>query len=150
MPKNYGKLAIRLAFPGCVNRPFYHVVVIKKHMGRDKPPIEQLGTYDPMPNIHNEKLVALNLDRLQHYIMRRADITKPVEKLLGKCSKMCRGSFALTDTDSGTDSDSDSKPNGYIVLCRTCSGCIDSDSDRYSLFLYRTGIRVRVHLRQCK
>ena len=87
MPKNYGKLAIRLALHGCVNRPFYHVVVIKKHMGRDKPPIEQLGTYDPMPNIHNEKLVALNLDRLQHYIMKKeADITKPVAKLLGKYS----------------------------------------------------------------
>ena len=29
------------------------------------------------------------------------------------------GSFTLTETDSGTDSDSDSKPNGYIVLCKT-------------------------------
>ena len=29
------------------------------------------------------------------------------------------GSFTLTETDSGTDSDSDSKPGGYIVLCRT-------------------------------
>ena len=36
--------------------------------------------------------------------------------------------FTLTETDSGTDSDSDSKPNGYIVLCRTCSDCTDSDS----------------------
>ena len=29
------------------------------------------------------------------------------------------GSFTLTEMDSGTDSDSDSKPNGYILLCRT-------------------------------
>ena len=29
------------------------------------------------------------------------------------------GSFTLTDRDSGTESDSDSKPDGYIVLCRT-------------------------------
>ena len=29
------------------------------------------------------------------------------------------GSFTLTETDSGTDLDSDSKPNGYIVQCRT-------------------------------
>ena len=29
------------------------------------------------------------------------------------------GSFTLTETDSGTDSDSDFKPDGYIVLCRT-------------------------------
>ena len=27
----------------------------------------------------------------------------------------------------GTDSDSNSKPDGYIVLCRTCSHCTDSD-----------------------
>ena len=35
-----------------------------------------------------------------------------------------------------------------VVLWRTCSHC--TDSDPYSLFLYRTGIRVRVRLRQCK
>ena len=29
------------------------------------------------------------------------------------------GSFTLTETDSNTDLDSDSKPNGYIVLYRT-------------------------------
>ena len=29
------------------------------------------------------------------------------------------GSFKLPEMDSGTDSDSDSKPDGYIVLCRT-------------------------------
>ena len=52
------------------------------------------------------------------------------------------------------DSDSDSKPKGYIVLCRTYSHFTDSNSDPYSLFLYRTGIRVRVRTRvdlwQCK
>ena len=31
------------------------------------------------------------------------------------------GLRTLPDTDSGTDSDSDSKPDGYIVLCKTCS-----------------------------
>ena len=46
------------------------------------------------------------------------------------------GSFTLPETDSGTDSDSDC----YIVLCRTCSHCTDSDLDPYFLFLYRTGI----------
>ena len=34
------------------------------------------------------------------------------------------------------------KFNGYIVLCRTCSHCTDSDWDPYFLFLCRTGIRV--------
>ena len=64
------------------------------------------------------------------------------------------GSFPLTETDSGIDSDLDSELDGYIVLCRTCSRYTDSDSDPYSLFLYRTGIWVRVPtriwVRQCK
>ena len=60
----------------------------------------------------------------------------------------CSDSFTLPDSDTDTDSDTDSKPNGYIVLCWKCSHCTDSGSDSYSLFLYRTGIRVR--LRQCK
>ena len=61
---------------------------------------------------------------------------------------LCNGLF----TRSGTDSNSDSKPDGYIVLCRICSHC--TDSDPYSLFPYRTGIWIwvctRVHLRQCE
>ena len=39
--------------------------------------------------------------------------------------------FTLTETDSGTDSDSDYEPGGYIVLCKTCSHRTDSDSDPY-------------------
>ena len=58
----------------------------------------------------------------------------------------------LTLTDSGMDLDSDSKPDGYIVLSRTCS--YYTDSDPYSRFLHGTGIRVRVctrvNLRKCK
>ena len=56
--------------------------------------------------------------------------------------------FTLTENKSGMDSDSDSKPDDSLVLCRTCT--YYTDSDPYSLFLYRTGIRVRVRLRQCK
>ena len=41
------------------------------------------------------------------------------------------GLFTLPQTDSGTDSDSDSKPDGYFVLCRTRSHCTDSNSDPY-------------------
>ena len=83
MPISFSKLAIRFALHGCKNRPFYHLVVMHKYKGRDKPPIEQLGSYDPMPNIHDEKLVAINFDRLQYYIIQGAEITRPVEKLLG-------------------------------------------------------------------
>ena len=43
----------------------------------------------------------------------------------------CISLFTLPDTDSGTDSDSDSKLDGYIVLYRTCSHCTDLNSDAY-------------------
>ena len=54
------------------------------------------------------------------------------------------GLTTLPDLDMGTNSDSDSKPDGYIKLRRTCSHCTDSGTDPYSLFLHRTEILVRV------
>ena len=77
-----GHLTIRLALGGCTNRPFYHIVAAHK-CPRDGRFVEQLGFYDPMTNSHGEKLVALNLDRIQHWIGCGAHITKPVEELLG-------------------------------------------------------------------
>ena len=44
---------------------------------------------------------------------------------------MLNDSFPLPETGSGTDLDS--KLNGYIALCKTCSYCTDSDSDPYSI-----------------
>ena len=62
------------------------------------------------------------------------------------------GLYTLTETDLGTDSDLDWKPDSYIVLCRIRSHCRGSESDPYDLFLYGKGSRVRVgtwvHLRQ--
>ena len=70
------------------------------------------------------------------------------------CLIVTNGSFTLPETDSGMDSDSDSKPNGYIVLCKTCSHCTDSDLGPYSPFLCRTRFWIwmctRVHLQQCQ
>ena len=42
---------------------------------------------------------------------------------------MSYGLFPLPDSDSDSDSYSDSKPYGYIELCRTCFHCTDLDSD---------------------
>lgn len=46
--------------------------------------IEQLGSYDPMPNTNNEKLVALNLERIKFWMGQGAHVTDPVAELLGK------------------------------------------------------------------
>lgn len=48
------------------------------------PVIEQVGTYDPMPNEHNEKLVTFNFERIRHWIGRGAHISTPVAEILGK------------------------------------------------------------------
>ena len=76
---------MKLTQRGCANRPFFHVVVIKSTYpnSRHIPPLEQVGTYDPLPNNHNEKLVALNLERIQHYLAHGVHLSKPVAQLLG-------------------------------------------------------------------
>ncbi|XP_077965595.1 small ribosomal subunit protein bS16m-like [Styela clava] len=74
---------IRLAVAGCTNRKYYRVVVGPHYGPRDKYEIEQLGTFDPMPNIFNEKTCALNFERIKYHIGMGAHITRPVRRLLG-------------------------------------------------------------------
>lgn len=45
--------------------------------------IEQVGTYDPMPNEKNEKLVTFNFERIRHWIGKGAFLSEPVAELLG-------------------------------------------------------------------
>ena len=74
---------IRLARFGCTNRPFFRLVVTQKYRASQGPVIEQVGSFDPMPNKNNEKLVALNIDRIKMYLAYGADMSKPAAKLLG-------------------------------------------------------------------
>lgn len=46
--------------------------------------IEQVGSYDPMINEHNEYLVALNLERIQYWMGEGANVSKPAADILGK------------------------------------------------------------------
>lgn len=80
-----GHVVIRMALAGHkqANRPFYRIVAAYNKRARDSKYIEQLGTYDPLPNIHNEKLVSFNFDRIKYWIGCGAHPTKPVAKLLG-------------------------------------------------------------------
>lgn len=81
-------LSIRLALHGCANRPFYHIVVMPARFNRDAKPTEQLGTFDPLVNKHNEKLVAVNFDRLRYWLARGARPSRPVAELLGRCDSV--------------------------------------------------------------
>ncbi|XP_030633216.1 small ribosomal subunit protein bS16m [Chanos chanos] len=78
-----GHVVIRLALGGATNRPFYRIVAAYNKRARDSKYIEQLGSYDPLPNIYNEKLVSFNYDRIKYWMGCGAHPTKPVAKLLG-------------------------------------------------------------------
>lgn len=85
--KYYGRPSIGLALFGCANRPFYHICVFPdRALGRrtESNILEQVGTFDPLPNQANEKLVALDVGRLKYWIgERNAHISVPVLELLG-------------------------------------------------------------------
>ncbi|RZC36297.1 Ribosomal S16 domain containing protein [Asbolus verrucosus] len=74
---------IRFVRKGCTNRPFFHIVVAERRREQFEPVIEQLGSYDPLPNENNEKLVSLNLERIRFWMGNGALVSKPVEQLLG-------------------------------------------------------------------
>ncbi|XP_055533427.1 probable 28S ribosomal protein S16, mitochondrial [Wyeomyia smithii] len=74
---------IRFARHGCTNRPFYHIVVMERRKCQHQPVIEQVGTYDPIPNEHNEKLVSFNFERVRYWLGSGAHLSTPVAELLG-------------------------------------------------------------------
>ncbi|CAH1364409.1 hypothetical protein MTP99_000789 [Tenebrio molitor] len=74
---------IRFVRQGCTNRPFFHIVVAERWREQFQPVIEQLGSYDPLPNENNEKLVSLNLERIRYWIGNGAECSTPVAELLG-------------------------------------------------------------------
>nr|CAG4645963.1 EOG090X0KAD [Lynceus sp. MCZ IZ 141354] len=75
--------SIRLIRKGCTNRPFYHIVVQKTRDTEEGPVIEYLGSYDPLPNAHGEKLTAVNFDRVRHWIAEGSGLSEPAAELLG-------------------------------------------------------------------
>ena len=84
--EDLGPYEIRLQNIGCKNRRFDRIVVQRmKHSPNANEIIENLGSYDPMPNDKNEILVALNLKRLRYWIGTEGVVINPwVQKLLGK------------------------------------------------------------------
>jgi len=45
--------------------------------------IEQIGSYDPMPNKRNEKMVAINYERLRYWISKNARPSRATAELFG-------------------------------------------------------------------
>lgn len=83
MPRGVFRAIIRLTSYGCTNRPFYHLVVTDPKGPIQGPIFEQVGSVDPLPNKNGEKLVGLNLDRIQHWLVKGAYLSKNAKDLLG-------------------------------------------------------------------
>ncbi len=47
-------------------------------------PIEQVGTYDPLPNRHGEKLCSLNIERILYYLSQGIRLEEGAAQLLGQ------------------------------------------------------------------
>jgi ribosomal protein S16 len=62
----------------------FNLILLQKRFEQHRQVIEQLGTYDPHANQHNERLVALNFERVRYWLGRGVDTSDPVAELLGK------------------------------------------------------------------
>jgi small subunit ribosomal protein S16 len=65
----------------------FDLMLLQKRFEQHGQVIEQLGTYDPLVNKHNERLVALNFERIRHWLGRGVDTSEPVAQLLGEWHK---------------------------------------------------------------
>lgn len=72
---------IRLARHGAKKRPFYRIVVTDADAPRDGRFIENVGTYNPLPDPAE---VVLKTDRVQYWMERGATPTDTVQSLLKK------------------------------------------------------------------
>lgn len=79
------KLRIALVREGCSNRPFFTIQIKSNLAESKKNGIEQVGSWDPLPNIHGEQLIALNFERISYWIGMGAEPTVRVAELLGLC-----------------------------------------------------------------
>ncbi|XP_010729650.2 small ribosomal subunit protein bS16m [Larimichthys crocea] len=110
-----GYVVIRLALAGHkqANRPFYRIVAAYNKRARDGKYIEQLGSYDPLPNIYNEKLVSFNFDRIKYWIGCGAHPSKPVAKLLGLAGFFPLHPMTITEAE---------RQRAQTVLTETATG----------------------------
>lgn len=67
-----------------LNYKFYYT---QRRKNQHQPVIEQVGTYDPMPNERNEKLISFNFERIRYWIGNGAHVSIPIAELLGMVLK---------------------------------------------------------------
>ena len=81
-------MKIRLARGGSKKRPYYRIVAADSRMPRDGRFIEKLGTYSPLLPKDSEERVKMDIERIQHWIGQRAQVTDRVARLLEAAGAM--------------------------------------------------------------
>ena len=75
-------IKIRLARGGSKKRPFYRVVAADSRMPRDGRFIEKLGTYNPLLPKDNPDRVKLDVEKIQAWIAKGAQLSDRISRLL--------------------------------------------------------------------
>jgi small subunit ribosomal protein S16 len=78
-------LKIRMRKQGRTNSPFYRVVVTDAHNKRDGKYVEAIGWYNPLAT-EQDKNLALDAERAEHWLNQGAIATEKVEALLRKAA----------------------------------------------------------------
>jgi len=73
---------IRLARGGSKKRPFYRIVVTDSRMPRDGRFIEKVGTYNPLLPKDSEERVKIDVERVQEWLSKGAQLTDRVSRFL--------------------------------------------------------------------
>lgn len=74
-------LKIRLRQQGRTNRAFYRLVLTDARAPRDGKYLEALGWYNPIEE-EGEKQLAIDADRIQHWLRTGAQLTEKAEQLI--------------------------------------------------------------------
>ncbi len=78
---------IRLSRGGAKGRPFYHVVVTDQRNKRDGRNIENIGYYNPVA-AGNDKRLELNVERVNAWVAKGAQLTDKVAALVKEAGKL--------------------------------------------------------------
>ncbi|KAJ2548644.1 37S ribosomal protein S16, mitochondrial, partial [Coemansia sp. RSA 1933] len=84
-------MAVRLRFSlhGLRSRPMFHIVAANARTKRNGKPLEQLGTYNPKPDLKEKtKQVTLNFERTKYWLGVGAQPTDGVRFLLERAGML--------------------------------------------------------------
>lgn len=73
-------LRIRMQRLGRRNRPYYRIVLADARVKRQGEYKENLGSYDP--RAENDKKIAVNVERVKHWVGHGAQLSESVASLL--------------------------------------------------------------------